>query len=77
MGAEIDHLMAGGLELGNEFFLEFKSAVIGGKSYAHKWHSSFAPDENKGEERSQIGLSRGADVGSTPRMYLGVHQMKA
>jgi len=77
MGSEIDHFMAGSLELGNEFFLEFESAVIGGKSYAHGSNSSFAPDENKGEERPQIGLSRGADVGSTPRMYLGVHQMKA
>ena len=49
MGPEIDHLVAGGLQFGNQLLLEFKAAMVRGKSYAHGVQSSFPRPQDKGE----------------------------
>jgi hypothetical protein len=70
--------MTGGLELSHQFLLEFKSTVIGCKSYAHKKRLMTHLSKARGKQRPQMGMRRGVGTtGSSPRMYFGVHQMKA
>jgi hypothetical protein len=69
--------VASRLELGNKLFLEFKTSVIRGKSYAHGKTLVFPRPKTRGKRCTQIGLRRGAEARSILRMYLGVHQMKA
>ena len=50
VGTEVDDFVTGGLELGDQLFFQFKSAVIGCKSYAHGgtlvFHQSKARGKN-------------------------------
>ena len=49
VGTEVDDFVTGGLELGDQLFFQFKSAVIGCKSYAHWETLVFHPGKARGK----------------------------
>jgi hypothetical protein len=69
--------VSGSLELCHQLLLEFETSMISCKSHAHLETLDFLPAKARGKRCRQIGLRRGAEMGSTPRMYFGVNQMKA
>lgn len=77
VGTEVDDFVTGSIEPGDQLFFEFKFTVISCKSYAHR-ALVFFPGKAREKLRHQMGISRFVGtLGSSPRMYLGVHQMKA
>ena len=74
MGSEVDNLVSGSLELGDQLLFEFESTMIGCKSYAHTLEISFPLPQGKGEAlpsdrtktRSGDGIHTADVFGSPP-----------